>query len=103
MKNNKEVRGYIVDISGVRQHKVSFEKNGYEHEVWVNLSEYIGYRVKMLQKTKKISNKVLTEKAGFSNQTIVSRIKSGKHSFQIDTIYRLCIGLDCKSSDILPF
>ena len=103
MNNKKEVRGYIVDVAGIRQHKVSFEQNGYEQEIWVNLNEYIGYRVKMLQKTKKISNKVLTEKAGFSNQTIVSRIKTGKHSFQIDTIYRICIGLDCKSSDILPF
>jgi DNA-binding Xre family transcriptional regulator len=103
MNSKKVVRGYIVDIAGIRQHKVSFEKNGYEQDIWVNLNEYIGYRVKMLQKTKKISNKQLSEKAGFSNNTIVSRIKSGKHSYQIDTIYKLCVGLDCKSLDILPF
>lgn len=102
-KENKEVVGFIADIGNDRQYKVTFNKNGYEHEIWVNLYEYIGYRVKMIQKLKKISTNELTKKGGFSNQTVVSRIKTGKHAFQVDTIYRLCIGLGCKSSDILPF
>ena len=102
-KENKEVIGHIVDICNNRQYKVTFNKNGYEHHIWVNLYEYIGYRVSMLQKINHISNSQLSKKGGFSNGTIVSRIKSGKHAFQVDTIYRLCLGLGCKSSDILPF
>lgn len=102
-KENKEVVGFIVDIGNDRQYKATINKNGYEHDIWVNLYEYIGYRVNMLQKLNKISNKELSEKGGFTNGTIVSRVKAGKHAFQVDTIYRLCIGLGCKSSDLLPF
>jgi DNA-binding Xre family transcriptional regulator len=93
MEEQTKKEGYIVLV----------KHNGYEQEINLNLNEYVGYRVKMLQKTKKISNKILYKKAGFCNQTIVSRIKRGKNSFQINTIYRLCVGLDCKSSDLLPF
>jgi DNA-binding Xre family transcriptional regulator len=100
---NKEVIGSIADINGTRQYKTTFEKNGYEQEIWVNLNEYIGFRVKIIQKLKNISTNELCEKGGFSNPTIISRVKAGKHAFQIDTIYRLCMGLGCKSSDILPF
>ena len=89
---NKEVIGFVVDINGKRQYKTTFEKNGYKQEIWVNL-----------QKINNISNSQLTEKGGFSNPTIISRLKAGKHAFQIDTIYRICLGLGCKSSEILPF
>lgn len=100
---NKDIKGFIVNINNRREYKATIIKNGIEHYVWVNLFEYIGYQVKMIQKIKNISTNELTEKGGFSNSTIISRIKSGKHSFRIDTIYRLCIGLGCKSSDLLPF
>ena len=100
---NKEVIGFVVDINGKRQYKTTFEKNGYKQEIWVNLYEYIAYRIKILQKINNISNSQLTEKGGFSNPTIISRLKAGKHAFQIDTIYRICLGLGCKSSEILPF
>lgn len=100
---HKQVIGSIADINGVRQYKTTFEKNGYEQEIWVNLYEYIGFRVKTIQKLNEISTNELAEKCGFKNSTIISRVKAGKHAFQIDTIYRLCMGLGCKSSDILPF
>lgn len=103
MKKEQKTKTFIYDIDGFRGYKVVFEHNGYEQEISVNLKEYIGYRVKMFQKLKKISNIELTNLGGFTNQAIVSRIKSGKHSVQIDTIYRICMGLGCKSSDILPF
>jgi DNA-binding Xre family transcriptional regulator len=102
-QTKKEVRSFIYDIDGVRGYRVVFEHNGYEQEINVNLNEYVGYRVKIIQRLKKISTNQLAKRGGFANSTMISRIKSGKHSFQIDTIYRLCMGLDCKSSDLLPF
>ena len=96
MKNNKEIH---LD----RKYKTYFEKNGFKQEVLVNLYEYIGYRFDIIKKEKKLKNDEIFRKSGLSNPTVLSRIKSGKYGLQIDTIYKLCKGLGCKSSDLLPF
>lgn len=96
MKNNKEIH---LD----RKYKTYFEKNGFKQEVVVNLYEYIGYQIDIIKKEKKLKNHEIVKKSGLSNQTVISRIKKGKHGYQIDTLYKLCKGLGCKSSDLLPF
>lgn len=86
-----------------RKFKTTFFKLGREHEVVVNVYEYIGLQVAKIQREKKITNDELAKLCRFANGSSISRIKKGKHSYQVDTIYRLCLGLKCESADLLPF
>lgn len=67
------------------------------------LSEYVGKRLKQLKEEKNLTFINIAEKGGLVNQTICHRIIQGKHNIGIETLHKLCIGLDCKSSDLLPF
>ena len=88
----------------MRKFKIKITGQNFEDTVAdVTLSEYIGWKVKMMQSEKSISNYDIMTKGGFKGTTVISRIKKGKHSIQVDTIYRLCKGLACNSTDILPF
>jgi len=69
----------------------------------VPLAVYISQRIKDIQKQKKISSRELYFKSNVSNETMVARIRKGSHLISIDTLYSICKGLDCKSSEILPF
>jgi len=69
----------------------------------LTLSEYVGIRLKQIKEEKNLTFIQIAEKGGLVNQTICHRVIQGKHSIGIDTLLKLCIGLDCKSSDLLPF
>ena len=96
MSNN-----YNVDLE--RKYKTYFFLNGVRKDIVANLYEYIGYQMMIIMKEKNLTKKQVLERSGFSQLSVLSRIKQGKHSFKIDTILKLCKGLDCKSNELLPF
>jgi DNA-binding Xre family transcriptional regulator len=81
----------------------------YDKSVLVNveeeipLSNYTAEKIKQIIREKNLYIKDITLKAGFCNETIWSRIMKGKHHLNTNTLYKICKGLDCKSSDLLPF
>ena len=77
-------------------------ENFKETMVEVNLNQYIGWKVKMIQKEKQLTTDDICNKGGI-NGALISRIINGKHNIQINNIYKVCKGLSCDSKDILPF
>ena len=81
----------------------------YDKSVLVNveeemtLSNYIAEKIKEIKRAKKISIKDMTLKAGFCNESMWTRIMKGTNNLNTNTLYKICKGLDCKSSDLLPF
>jgi DNA-binding Xre family transcriptional regulator len=67
------------------------------------ISEYVSIKAEEVRKKKKLKINEVSANANFSNGTIYSRIKTGKHDLSMTTFFNLCKGLDCKSSDLLPF
>ena len=83
--------------------KTYYVKNGYTHFIDVNYKEYIGFRFVQIKNEKNLSYETIIKRGGFSNASILTRIKNGKHAIQTDNLYKLCKGLGCKSSELLPF
>ncbi|MGM9974255.1 MAG: helix-turn-helix domain-containing protein [Clostridiaceae bacterium] len=50
---------------------------------------------------KNMTNKELTEQAGFS-ANIITRLKKNQH-VSLDSIERICLALQCSADDILEF
>jgi DNA-binding Xre family transcriptional regulator len=69
----------------------------------LSLPQYIGQRVKQISQQKKLSFTTIAKIGGLTNNTICHRVITGKWNITTETLYKLCKGLDCKSSDLLPF
>jgi DNA-binding Xre family transcriptional regulator len=82
---------------------IEFEKYGDNFKTEVSLNDYISFRIKEIKKQKKLGHEEITKRGDFSNTTVLSRILKGSHSINIETLAKLCKGLDCKASDLLPF
>ena len=74
-----------------------------EVEEHLSLPQYIGKRVKHISQQKNISLTKIAKIGGLTNQTILHRVITGKWNITTETLYKICKGLDCKSSDLLPF
>lgn len=68
----------------------------------VGLDEYVGNKIKELRETKGYSQEELCIVLPFG-RTSLSNIEVGKQKLILKNIEQLCIALECKSSDILPF
>ena len=63
--------------------KTYYVKNGYTHFIDVNYKEYIGLRFVQIKNEKNLSYETIMKRGGFSNTSILTRIKNGKHAIQI--------------------
>lgn len=88
----------------MKTYKLKLKGENFEETIVdVNLNQYIGWKVKMIQKEKQLSTDDICNKGGISNGALISRIIRGKHNIQINNIYKVCKGLSCDSKDLLPF
>ena len=83
--------------------KIEFEKYGIVHNAEVELNEYVAHRFQAIKIEKKLTLREIAQKGGLPNEPVVSRALNGKHQMGIETFYKMCLGLNCKPSDILPF
>lgn len=66
------------------------------------LSEYVGYKIKQIRKTKNINQTELAKILGLTRASIVN-IEAGRQNITIDKLSKLCRSLDINSNEILPF
>lgn len=69
----------------------------------LSLSKFIGQKVKEIKEEKNLKWKTIAKNGGLSNATICNRVVNGTFVITTETLYKICKGLDCKSSDLLPF
>jgi DNA-binding Xre family transcriptional regulator len=69
----------------------------------LSLPQYIGERVKQISQQKKLSFTTIAKIGELKNPSVCHRVINGKYSITMETFYKICKGLDCKSSDLLPF
>lgn len=60
----------------------------------------IANNIKQLRKQKHLTQKQLAEKSGLAVITI-QQYEAGKFNPKPDTVMKLCVGLDCKITDII--
>jgi DNA-binding Xre family transcriptional regulator len=83
--------------------KLKFQKLVFvDVEEEININEYLAKRITTIMREKKLKKNDVALKCGFINSTYLNRYEKGT-GITIINLQRLCKGLDCKSSDLLPF
>ncbi len=64
--------------------------------------QYIGKKLSQLRKGKKINQLTLSKSIGIT-RTSLCNIETGRQSLSLKLLEEICIALNCKSTDIIPF
>lgn len=66
------------------------------------IEKYVGIKIKLLRKTKELSQQDLANKLKVGRSSI-SNIENGHQGLTLQNLELICKALDCVSSNILPF